>query len=123
MNVLLVTGGRNYSDEEKVSRTLDEYPAGSLVIQGGAGGADTIAREHARKSGKFSATIPYAGWLGGQGGPARNVVMVAIAAAMDYDEHDVEVLAFGGNRGTDHCVRTARSHGLIVREFDREDKP
>lgn len=127
-DVILVTGSTDWQVgdicadcEGSITAVLRAHPAGSLVIQGGAKGADTVASKGARANRQFSATIPYAGWLRGAGGPARNKVMVQMAAALKAQGHEVIVHAFGADvsAGTRDCARQAREAGLRVVEHPR----
>lgn len=111
---VLVCGGRDYRDRERVAEALSELAAkyGRLtIIQGGAPGADALARE-------WTFLQPYshlinepADWktYGRAAGPIRNQKMI--------DEHRPElVLAFPGGRGTADMVRRAKAAGVPVRE-------
>lgn len=74
---VLVCGGRDYDDEAKIYHVLDAYLArigpDMLVINGGATGADTIAREWAVDRQVDHLTL-YAKWqlFGKSAGPIRN---------------------------------------------------
>lgn len=46
---VLVCGDRNWTDQRLVERELSTLPAGTVIIQGGARGADTIAKIIAHK--------------------------------------------------------------------------
>lgn len=94
---VLVCGGRNYNDRAAVYRELDDLERShgiTLVIHGGAPGADDLAESWA-----ISRCVPHrwftAEWtrLGKAAGPARNARMLA------EGKPDV-VLAFPGGRGT-----------------------
>jgi len=75
------------------------------MIQGGATGADKLAKEYAQLN-----NIPYveekADWsLGKKAGPIRNELMLKKYLP------DL-VIAFPGGRGTDNMVRLAKSYGV-----------
>ena len=112
---LLVCGGRNYSDRETVDWALRAYlpvdPSELLVIQGGAEGADRLARDWAESEGVTVMEFP-ANWyfFGKAAGPIRNNAM------MRWGAPDV-VVAFPGGRGTAHMVELARSKGINVVEI------
>jgi hypothetical protein len=57
---ILVCGGRDYTDEDKVFEILNEYLPFEL-ISGGARGADTLAQNYARVRGLI-AHIFYPNW-------------------------------------------------------------
>ena len=50
MTRVLVCGGRNYDDVGEVYRRLDSIPDVSLIIEGGANGADTLAQNWASEN-------------------------------------------------------------------------
>lgn len=113
MTRVLVCGGRNYWNRKRVAEVLD---AGhrklnfSLVIQGGAGGADLLASEWAGRRGVLLTTYR-ADWrrLGKSAGPTRNRRMLA------EGRPDI-VVAFPGGRGTRSMVEIAREAGVRVVE-------
>lgn len=111
---VLICGGRSYSDRDALCRRLDlihtETPF-SVVIHGGARGADRMAGEWAKSRG-----IPYeeyrANWEehGNSAGPIRNQKML--------DESKPElVIAFPGGTGTAHMVRIAQQANVPVKRI------
>lgn len=122
---ILVCGGRKYGTkvvDDKIVRdieavkllnaTLDKYKKDvSLIIQGGAAGADTLAALWAYDNG-----IPYkeykAEWskYGRAAGTIRNETML-------LDSTPDLVIAFPGGSGTAHMIRFARSEGYCVVEI------
>lgn len=56
--VVLFSGSRRWTDPEPVGRDLDSLPPGSLVIEGGAPGLDSIVRKEAPRRGLHVATVP-----------------------------------------------------------------
>ncbi|WP_068458962.1 DUF2493 domain-containing protein [Hyphomicrobium sulfonivorans] len=109
---VLVCGGRDFSDAAAVSRELDALAlSGPLtLIEGGAFGADRLARLWALRKGLEVVTFP-ANWKlhGKAAGPLRNQEM------LDAGRPDL-VVAFVGGRGTADMVRRARAAGVKVRE-------
>ena len=113
---ILVTGGRDYADQAMLFGALDmqaEQTGIFTIIQGGANGADRLARMwcHSRK-------VRYdnypADWRtpGRAAGPIRNQQMI--------DEgKPTRVFAFPGGRGTADMVRRAKAAGLPVHDFAR----
>ena len=82
---VLVTGGRDYQDEDRVQAVLDKYHsvAGiTAIIQGGASGADTFASTWAFTRGVREERYD-ADWrlYGAAAGPMRNAAMVKYANA------------------------------------------
>lgn len=109
---VIVTGGRDYADVDTVRLALDclRERAGHLtVIQGGATGADAIARDWTYGlDGVTIVTVP-ANWHkhGKSAGPIRNQLM------LDQCNPDL-VLAFPGGKGTAHMMRIARKASVPV---------
>ena len=117
---VLVCGGRDYSDRERVWRTLDELlipdddmlPVGAnTLIHGGARGADLLADAWAVANWVDIDMYP-ADWkaYGKAAGAIRNQQM------LDRGSPDL-VVAFPGGRGTADMVRRARKAGVPVREI------
>jgi len=111
---VLVCGGRDFADREKLASVLDSLHAQrpfSTVIHGAAPGADTLAGEWAMSRGITVAAFP-ADWKG-QGraaGPIRNKRM------LDEGHPDL-VIAMPGGRGTANMVAQAQKAGVAVRQF------
>lgn len=105
---VLVTGGRNYADLPTAYAELNRLEGVTLVIEGGASGADKLAREWAASKGIASATF-HAHWrtFGPAAGPKRNEWM------LDLGKPDL-VLAFPGGAGTKGMVTIARHAGVKV---------
>jgi hypothetical protein len=55
--VVLFCGSREWTDRDRIRRDLESLPEGSVVIEGGAPGADRIARQEAQKLGIHVATV------------------------------------------------------------------
>jgi 8-oxo-dGTP pyrophosphatase MutT (NUDIX family) len=114
VKVVLVTGDRNWTDREKIRGVLTDYdPLTTLIVEGGARGADTIAREVAEELG-FDVLEVKADWerYGRAAGPVRNKLM--------YDKSHPDVVeAFHGNigasKGTKHMVEYSKKGGTPVR--------
>lgn len=109
MSRVLVCGGRDFADRDAVYQTLTDYRP-SVVIQGGATGADRLAYEWARWA-RVSVQTFHANWKdhGKGAGPIRNQRM------LDEGKPDI-VIAFPGGRGTADMVRRAKIAGVEVRE-------
>lgn len=127
---VIITGGRYYSDRTQLYLTLDtirENNEISLIIQGGASGADKLAIEYAELH-KINFKTYDAKWkdlsypdarikenrygkYDSEAGPRRNRLMI--------DSHPNAILiAFKGNQGTRDCIRSARKAGLKVIDID-----
>lgn len=110
---VLVTGGRDFEEIDTLYHALDqihqETPI-TLIIEGGAKGADRLARRWAD-----ARNVPFvteeADWTrhGKAAGPLRNGRMIK--------EHKPDlVVAFKGGKGTADCKAQARAAGVAVRE-------
>lgn len=110
---VLVCGGRDFDNFIPVDRELSKLKP-SLVIEGGAKGADSLARDWA-----YMNFVPFlehpANWpkYGNSAGPIRNVEMLNIY------KPDL-VVAFPGGKGTAHMVKIAREAGIEVIEVNDE---
>lgn len=107
---LLVCGGRDFNGYLAVKECL-RLLRPSVVIHGGARGADDEADEAAAALG--ITVLPYpADWAryGRRAGPIRNAQMLA-------DGEPDAVLAFPGGRGTADMVRRAKRAGVPVWEW------
>ena len=110
---ILVTGGRGYNDAAYLFWILDKIHAKrtiDLIIEGGATGADRLARAWAIRSSVLYQPYP-ANWerYGLRAGHVRNHAMLR------ESKPDV-VVAFKGGKGTAHMVRIAKEAGVRVFE-------
>lgn len=108
---LLVCGGRDYCNKAAVFAALDRAHAKrpvSVLIHGGARGADSLAEDWAICHHVEVAAFP-ADWQrnGKSAGPIRNMRMLA-------EGKPDGVVAFPGGCGTEHMVTLARDAGLPV---------
>jgi hypothetical protein len=109
---LLVCGDRNWSSVESILTQIRSYQP-SVVIEGEAKGADTIAREVANHLGIPVLSFP-ADWkkYGRAAGPIRNAQMLK-EGRPDF------VLAFHDNietsKGTKNMVMLAKKAGIPTR--------
>lgn len=102
---VLICGGRDYQDENRVAQSLQNYQVYTgktitLIIAGGASGADFLAAKVAKDQGIPWVEMP-ANWdkFGKAAGPMRNKAM------LDLLKPDV-VIAFPGGVGTRNmCVQ------------------
>jgi hypothetical protein len=110
---VLVCGGRDYGNAEKLNSVLSAMHHVSpfaLLIHGGARGADRLANQWAVHQ-KVPRAAFYANWSehGKAAGPMRNAMM------LEQGKPDV-VVAFHGGRGTSDMLRKARAAGVKVVE-------
>lgn len=110
---IIVCGGRNYRDWETMFSELDKRLAGlSVIIQGGANGADRLAKDWATNN--CVEWLEYkAPWaeFGKRAGPLRNAMML-------HDGKPDLVLAFPGGSGTSDMIRRAKAAGIPVHEVN-----
>lgn len=127
---VLVCGGRDYSDRDKVFEVLDYINQNrskiTLLIHGAATGADALGMEWAKARGVEDDPYPALWtWLeapsavikrradgtayNANAGPDRNAKMLLVG------KPDA-VVAFPGNRGTNDMMERARLNGVRVWE-------
>jgi len=102
---ILVTGGRDYVNVTYAHGVLEQinayYKEGIVIIQGGAKGADRIAKDWALKNGVPCITMDAAwDYYEKRAGSVRNKWMIDICAP-DF------VLAFPGGIGTANMIKEA----------------
>ncbi len=108
--IVVITGDRNWTNEEVIRERLRLLPPGSMIITGGCRGADTLAEKVAHSLNFPVMVFPYPGQYGKAGGPIRNGWML--------DETPDLVIAFHNDlsksKGTANCVKQARERGIKV---------
>ena len=117
--VVLVTGGRTFSDYRFVSETL-EYHHPDLIVHGAARGADSLADRWALENGipRVVFAVHDNQWRvwGKAAGHMRNDDMLAFLRAIAWHDEwgrpdwsgapSIEAIAFPGGSGTNHmCAR------------------
>lgn len=111
---VIICGDRYWADYRAVKREVDKLPPGTVVIEGGARGADRLARQAAAARGLEVRTFD-ADWAryGRAAGPIRNAAMLAAGPAL--------VLAFHADldksKGTRDMVKRARRAGVPVKLY------
>ena len=110
---ICVTGGRDYDNYATVTAVLDKFHQCTpitLLIEGGAAGADRLCRLWAINNNVPFTTVN-AEWQrhGRQAGPIRNERMLA------WYNPDI-LIAFPGGKGTRHCIDAATRRGIKVME-------
>ncbi len=107
---LLVCGGRDYDNYNAFLSAMDQLPfRPSIIIEGGAKGADRMGRRWAIQNGVHYATVP-ALWAvyDNAAGPKRNSAMLILNP--DY------CLAMPGGTGTADMVKQCQRFGVVVWE-------
>jgi len=117
---VLVCGGRDYDNAERVKRVLDKLlircggNSGLTIIQGEALGADTLARQWAEDN-----SVPTIGFradwktYGKRAGYLRNSQMLT-------EGHPDLVIAFPGGNGTDMMIKLAKAAGVSVVKLEED---
>lgn len=124
VDVLLITGGRDFTDVALFFRTLDElyevHGFGTIIHGGCPTGADAMVAQWVTRSigtrighrpfGPIIVRVYPADWAkhGKAAGPIRNQELV--------DARPNICAAFPGHRGTADCVRRAKAAGVHVLE-------
>lgn len=106
--VVLVCGGRNYSDYNTLAACLNALPfTPNLIIEGGAKGADALAKRYAIESGIHYAEVPALWDTFGKGaGMKRNKAMLLLQPTY--------CVAFPGGVGTNNMVTLATSINIPI---------
>lgn len=106
--VALFCGSRHWDDPLPIAADLYALPVGSVVVTGGARGADRLAEEHARKIGLLVAVVA-APWdfYGHSAGPLRNTGMLLLNPEIVY-AYDK------GGTGTADMMTKAKAAGVPV---------
>lgn len=107
---IIVCGGRDFSDRDAIEKVLSRLPRDTVIVVGGASGADSIAEEVATALGFQSIEVYPANWAthGKAAGPIRNQQMLDAGADI--------VIAFPGGRGTADMIARARAAGIPWRK-------
>lgn len=104
---VLVCGGRSFETWGVVQKALAEVKP-SVVIQGGAPGADRLAAKWADVNHVPLVTYPALWHQGKKGGPVRNAFML-------QDSRPDIVVAFPGGAGTRDMIAKAEAAGIPVK--------
>lgn len=113
----LICGGRDFNDGWLFLWTMDEVHANmqiTMVVHGGARGADTMAGEWADRN-NIPVRVYEADWKthGKSAGPIRNRQM------LDEEDPDI-IIAFPGGSGTAHMVKISKDAGKPVLEVEAD---
>lgn len=115
---VLVCGGRDYADWSRFRKTLNDIHLAvpiTIIINGGASGADSMASLWAAQW-KIARITVSAHWhkYGRAAGIVRNVKMLTTT-------HPDLVVAFPGGRGTAHMVEIAQAAGVRVIQVSTDE--
>lgn len=108
---VLVCGSRNWTDKVAIRQRLLQLPFDTIIIEGGARGADLMAREIALDICLEVVEFP-AAWKkhGKSAGIKRNIKMLETKPHLVIAFSDDLVVS----KGTSHTVREARKRGIEV---------
>ena len=109
MPIVLITGGRKHSDYKTLQKALDPLLVHPdlILIQGGAKGADRMAKDWADRAHVHCATVEALwGAFGPGAGSKRNSAMLLLKP--DF------CIAFPGGRGTHNMVTKCREANVPV---------
>lgn len=117
MTTIAIVGSRASAQPERIRAYVNALPADTVIVSGGAVGADTVAADAARARGLqvIEYVVTPAEWrrLGKAAGMMRNVKIVNAAD---------ELVAFwdGVSSGTLDSIRKARKRGIRVTVVDTD---
>lgn len=113
--LIIACGGRDYADYDTVRYNIDnEWP--TLLIQGGAKGADALARRAADELGIPHIEVPALWKKGKKAGYDRNLLMMKILLKLAGD-NEKAVVAFPGGAGTKMMCDIAERYDVPVRKY------
>ncbi len=116
--IILVCGGRDYSDIKRVVEVLDAFNHFVIerILEGGANGADMLARQWAMRR-DVPLTTYIAEWrkYHKQAGARRNQQM------LNQGKPQL-IVAFPGGKGTADMVRRAQAALVPVIEIDKKEE-
>jgi YspA, cpYpsA-related SLOG family len=109
--VVLFSGSRKWTDRDRIRRDLEGLPPDSVIIEGGAPGADRIAGFEARRLGIHVAEVA-ALWdhHDRSAGYRRNEAMARLRPDLLY------AYPLGDSPGTRHMIGIAEAECIQVRE-------
>lgn len=106
--IVIVTGSRKWKDRRKIRTMLDVHDP-SLVVHGGAAGADTLAQQWCKNRGRYSLAC-YPDWDNVKGAAlVRNRQMLE-----QYPTAVVLAFPFPDSRGTRYTIKIAKQMGMRV---------
>jgi hypothetical protein len=93
--IVLTTGSREFTKQQLVEAELQQLPTPTLVMHGGARGADRLVSECIHTiEGLTEIRVPYLGVAGKRGGFLRNSEMLKILMVFRDQGYDCWALAF-----------------------------
>ena len=118
-NYILVAGSRNFINAERLAQILAEnVGADDTIVEGGAKGVDTMARDWAEAR-DINVVEIKADWakFGRAAGPKRNDAMTTFVA----ERGGKAVFVWDGeSKGTKQCIQSAMKRGIDCRVYREE---
>src|SRR5574337_486757 len=107
---VIVCGSRRWHDRQRIADRLGDLPPDSVIVHGGARGADRSAEQEAQKWGLLvEAHLPRYDLHGAKRAPLiRNIDMAELGADLCIAFWD------GRSTGTAHMIEKAREQGIPV---------
>ena len=125
---LLISGSRDWRDEEPIHRLIDRFDPGAVLIVHGKcrTGADDIADKYAKRRGYTVRSFP-ANWrpdgktLDLTAGPRRNREMVTMGISLQRlgVEAHAGIFLLDGSSGTSGTLRLCQLAGFIIHLTER----
>lgn len=110
--VVLICGSRDWDDYAPIRQRVADLPPGTVIVQGGAPGADRLAKRAAQEHGFHCAEVQPMWKLGKYAGMWRNRAMLNLkpdlVIAFKRREH---------SRGTQDTIDEARRRGIPVEVY------
>ena len=105
---VLICGSRNWEDVRAIEKVINSLPPNSTVLNGGANGADNIAKVLAEHRKDLKVETIYAKWQlwGKSAGPKRNIEMLEEKPDIVY------AFPYGESVGTFHTIKEAKKRGI-----------
>lgn len=118
-NYILVAGSRNFINAERLAQILAEnVGADDTIVEGGAKGVDTMARDWAEaREINIVEFIPDWAKYGRAAGPKRNDAMTAFIAECGGK---AVFIWDGKSKGTKQCIGSAMKRGIDCRVYREE---
>lgn len=126
--ILLVCGGRDYGNHEKLDHCLEAIHAKrgiDLIITGGCKEANKEAMERSNSADEMAEEwadlncIPRCSFPANWNHQGKGAGLIRNSAALRFGKPDGAV-AFGGGKGTDDMVKKCKAAGVPVWEVDRD---
>ena len=111
--VVLVCGGRDFTDYGLLQDTLNNFSKIEVIIHGDCKGADWLAKKYALRHGIHYAMVPALwGHHGPAAGPIRNKAMTLLRPEL--------CVAFAGGKDTSSMVQLCRENDIIVYDVQKD---